>query len=69
MRKNILMVAAVMMLVACGGQTKNAALDTDSTQVFEIPDTLNTAEATTRHLPAVCLHHRELTRIRRTQQL
>ena len=47
MRKNILMVAAVMMLVACGGQTKNAALDTDSTQVFEIPDTLNTAEAVT----------------------
>ena len=47
MRKNILMVAAVMMLVACGGQTKNAALDTDSTQVLEIPDTLNTAEAVT----------------------
>ena len=47
MRKNILMVAAVMILVACGGQTKNVASDTDSTQVFEIPDTLNTAEAVT----------------------
>lgn len=33
MRKNILMVAAVMMLVACGGQTKNVASDIDSTQV------------------------------------
>ena len=30
---------------ACGNKTKSGEADADSTQVFEVPDTLNTVEA------------------------
>ena len=53
MRKSILMIAVVMMLMACGGQTKKGTLDADSTQVFEVPDTLNTVEAVVKQVNAV----------------
>ena len=53
MRKSILMISAVMMLMACGGQTKNETSDEDSTQVFEVPDTLNTVEAVVKQVNAV----------------
>ena len=42
------MISAVMMLMACGGQSKKETSDADSTQVFEVPDTLNTASATSK---------------------
>ena len=45
MKKSILMISAVMMLLACGGQTKHGMSDADSTQVYEVPDTLNAVEA------------------------
>ncbi len=47
------MIATVMMLLACGGQTKNETSDADSTQVFEVPDTLNTVEAVVKQVNAV----------------
>ena len=47
------MISAVMMLWACGGQTKNETSDADSTQVFEVPDTLNTVEAVVKQVNAV----------------
>ena len=52
MRKSVLMISA-MMLLACGGQTKNGTSDADSTQVFEVPDTLNTVEAVVKQVNAV----------------
>ena len=53
MRKSILMISAVMMLMACGGQSKKETSDADSTQVFEVPDTLNTVEAVIKQVDAV----------------
>ena len=53
MRKNYLMIAALMMLLACGGQTKKEMSDVDSTQVFEVPDTLNTVETVVRQVNAI----------------
>ena len=60
MRKNILMISAMMMLLACGGQTKNETSDADSTQVFEVPDTLNTVEAVVKQVDAVYDYWNEL---------
>ena len=60
MRKNILMISALMMLMACGGQTKNETSDADSTQVFEVPDTLNTVEAVVKQVDAVYDYWNEL---------
>ena len=54
MRKNILLFAVpLLMLSACGGQTKKEASDADSTQVLEVPDTLNTVEAVVKQVNAV----------------
>ena len=54
MKKNILLTAALpLMLCACGGQTRNEAPDADSTQVFEVPDTLNYVETVVRQVDAV----------------
>ena len=39
--------------MACGGQTKKGTSDADSTQVFEVPDTLNTVEAVVKQVNAV----------------
>ena len=44
---------ALLILSACGGQTKNDASDADSTQVYEVPDTLNAVEAVIRQVDAV----------------
>ena len=60
MRKSILMISVVLMLLACGGQTKNEASDADSTQVFEVPDTLNTVEAVVKQVNAVYDYWNEL---------
>ena len=60
MRKYILMISAMMMLLACGGQTKNETSDADSTQVFEVPDTLNTVEAVVKQVDAVYDYWNEL---------
>ena len=53
MRKSVFMISALMMLLACGGQTKKVTSDADSTQVFETPDTLNTVEAIIKQVDAV----------------
>lgn len=47
MRKNIFMIGALIMLMACVGQTNKGTSDADSTEVLEISDTINTAEAVT----------------------
>ena len=60
MRNSILMISALMMLMACGGQTKNETSDADSTQVFEVPDTLNTVEAVVKQVDAVYDYWNEL---------
>ena len=60
MRKSILMISALMMLMACGGQTKHGTSDADSTQVFEVPDTLNTVEAVVKQVNAVYAYWNEL---------
>ena len=54
------MISTVMMLLACGGQTKNGSSDADSTQVFEVPDTLNTVEAVVKQVNAVYDYWNEL---------
>ena len=53
MRKSILMISAMMMLMACGGQSKKETSDADSTQVFEVPDTLNTVDEVVKQVNAV----------------
>ena len=60
MKKSILMISAMMMLMACGGQTKKGTSDADSTQVFEVPDTLNTVEAVVKQVNAVYDYWNEL---------
>ena len=55
-----LMISAVMLLMACGGQTKNGKSDADSTQVLEVPDTLNTVEAVVKQVDAVYAYWNEL---------
>ena len=55
-----LMISAVMLLMACGGQTKNGTSDADSTQVLEVPDTLNTVEAVVKQVDAVYAYWNEL---------
>jgi len=55
-----LMISALMMLMACGGQTKHGTSDADSTQVFEVPDTLNTVEAVVKQVNAVYAYWNEL---------
>ena len=55
-----LMISAVMLLMACGGQTKNGTLDVDSTQVLEVPDTLNMVEAVVKQVDAVYAYWNEL---------
>ena len=47
------MISAVMMLMACGGQSKKETSDADSTQVFEVPDTLNTVDEVVKQVNAV----------------
>ena len=52
-KKSLLSILALMMLMACGGQSKKETSDADSTQVFEVPDTLNTVEAVVKQVDAV----------------
>ena len=60
MKKSILMVSVLMMLMACGGQTKKEASDADSTQVLEVPDTLSAVEAVIKQVDAVYEYWNEL---------
>jgi hypothetical protein len=53
MNKCVLLLSALLMLFACGGQTKNGASDADSTQVDDVPDTLNPVPGTLNSVEAV----------------
>lgn len=53
MKKLLIFAAVVLTWTACGNKTKSAATDADSTQVFEVPDTLNTVEAVIKQVNAV----------------
>jgi hypothetical protein len=53
MKKLILLAVAVLTMSACGNKTKDGATDADSTQVFEVPDTLNTVEAIIQQVDSV----------------
>ena len=59
MRKSIL-ISALIMLMACGGQTKQETAGADSTQVYEVSDTLNTVEAVVKQVNAVYAYLNEL---------
>ncbi len=59
MRKSI-SISALIMLMACGGQTKQETADADSTQVYEVSDTLNTVEAVVKQVNAVYAYWNEL---------
>lgn len=53
MKKLLIFAAVALTWTACGNKTKSAATDADSTQVFEVPDTLNTIEAVIKQVNAV----------------
>ena len=53
MKKLMLLAAVALTWTACGNKTSNAAADADSTQVFEVPDTLNTIEAVIQQVDSV----------------
>ena len=56
MKKIFLFATAVLTLAACGNQTKSGEAVADSTEVFEVPDTLNTVEAVVKQVNAVYDH-------------
>ena len=53
MKKLMFFVVVALTWVACGNKAQDGAADADSTQVFEVPDTLNTVEAVVRQVDAV----------------
>ena len=53
MKKLMSFVVVALTWVACGNKAQDGAVDADSTQVFEVPDTLNTVEAVVRQVDAV----------------
>ena len=53
MKKLILFAIAALVLTACGNKTNGAAADADSTQVSEVPETLNSVEAVVNQVDAV----------------
>lgn len=56
MKKLMIFAAIVLTWTACGNKTNSATTDADSTQVFEVPDTLNTVEAVIKQVNAVYDH-------------
>ena len=59
MKKYLLMLFALI-AVACGNKTNSAASDADSTEVHEVPDTLNTVEAVEKQVDAIYDYWNEL---------
>lgn len=53
MKKLMILAAVTLTLAACGNKTNSAATDANNTQVFEVPDTLNTVEAVIKQVNAV----------------
>lgn len=54
MKKLMILAVAALTWTACGNKTNNAApTDADSTQVFEVPDTLNTVKAVASQVDSV----------------
>ena len=53
MKKLMLLAAVALTWTACGNKTGQAAADADSTQVFEVPDTLNSVEAVIAQVDSV----------------
>lgn len=53
MKKLLFFAVIALTWTACGNKTNSAAIDADSTQVFEVPDTLNTVEAVIKQVNAV----------------
>ncbi len=53
MKKLIFWTVAVLTWTACGNKTGVGTTDADSTQVFEVPDTLNSVEAVIKQVDAV----------------
>ena len=54
MKKLMILAVAALTWTACGNKTNNAApTDADSTQVFEVPDTLNTIDAVIQQVDSV----------------
>ena len=53
MKKLIVLAVAALTWTGCGNKTSSAATDADSTQVYEVPDTLNTVEAVVKQVDAV----------------
>lgn len=54
MKKLMILAVAALTWTACGNKTGNAApTDADSTQVFEVPDTLNTIDAVIQQVDSV----------------
>ena len=53
MKKLIFWTVAVLTWTACGNKTGGGTTDADSTQVFEVPDTLNSVEAVIKQVDAV----------------
>lgn len=51
--KKQIIFAVLLMMAACGNKTNSAASDADSTQVFEVPDTLNSVEAVIQQVDSV----------------
>ena len=49
----MILTVAALTWTACGNKTNNAAADADSTQVFEVPDTLNTVDAVRQQVDSV----------------
>ena len=60
MKNTLLLMIAVVAMTSCGNKTKTNALDTDSTIVSEIPDTLHTVEAVKRQVDAVYAYWNDL---------
>ena len=54
MMKNTLMITTLLLtLSACNGKAKSEAPETESLQVFEVPDSLNSVEAVVKQVDAV----------------
>ena len=53
MKKLMILAIAALTWTACGNKTGQAPTDSDSTQVFEVPDTLNTIEAVIQQVDSV----------------
>lgn len=53
MKKLLFFAVAALTWTACGNKANSAVTDADSTEVFEVPDTLNTVESVVKQVNAV----------------